>query len=149
MSKERVPAGLRRQVVERARGACEYCRSQARFATASFAAEHVIPSRRGGQTEFENLALACEGCNAHKYDKIEGRDPVTGAVVPLFNPRQQRWEDHFVWTEACTLIEGITPTGRATVQELHLNREGLVNLRQVLFALGLHPLAEPRADPNQ
>jgi len=37
------------------------------------------------------------------------------------------------------LIIGLTPTGRATVEVLKLNREGLVNLRQVLYAAGKHP----------
>jgi hypothetical protein len=34
---------------------------------------------------------------------------------------------------------GLTPTGRATVETLHLNHEGVVNLRRVLFVVGLHP----------
>ena len=39
MSETRVTAEMRRLVGERARGCCEYCRSQARFATDSFAGE--------------------------------------------------------------------------------------------------------------
>jgi hypothetical protein len=33
--------------------------------------------------------------------------------------------------------------GRATVEALRLNREGLVNLRRILYAAGEHPPAEP------
>jgi hypothetical protein len=142
MSKERVPADLRRQVGERARGCCEYCRSQAAFATESFSVEHIIPHSAGGATISENLALACQGCNGHKSDKTLGYDSVTGNSVPLFDPRRQRWADHFVWDDTFTLIEGVTPTGRATVYELHLNRPGLRNLRRALRALGEHPPAE-------
>jgi hypothetical protein len=40
------------------------------------------------------------------------------------------------------LIIGLTPTGRATIEALHLNRANVVNLRRVLYALGEHPPAE-------
>jgi hypothetical protein len=43
MSDERVTTELRQQVIDRAHGCCEYCRSQARFATQSFSVEHIIP----------------------------------------------------------------------------------------------------------
>jgi len=36
MSEKRVTAKQRRTIVERARGCCEYCLSQARFATQAF-----------------------------------------------------------------------------------------------------------------
>ncbi len=105
----------------------------------SFSVEHIVPRARGGTNTLDNLALACQGCNNHKYLKTEDRDPITGMVVPLFHPRQQRWNDHFVWSEDYTLIIGITPIGRATVEALRLNRPGLVNLRRVLYAMGEHP----------
>jgi hypothetical protein len=40
-----------------------------------------------------------------------------------------------------SIVEGITPTGRATVELLKLNRKGVVNLRKALFAYGVHPVA--------
>ena len=42
---------------------------------------------------------------------------------------------------------GLTPTGRATVETLRLNREGVVNLRRILFLVGLHP-PEETENPN-
>ena len=89
-----------------------------------------------------NLALACQGCNNHKYTKTEASDPVSGAMAPLFHPRRQRWRDHFTWDNTYTVIIGLTPTGRATVETLQLNRAGLVNLRRVLYAMGEHPPEE-------
>jgi len=139
MPEKRITAKQRRTVVERARGCCEYCRSQARFATQSFSVEHIIPRSRGGKTSLDNLALACEGCNSHKHAKVEGYDVVTGKTVPLYHPRRQRWRQHFRWNDDFTLIVGITPTGRATAETLQLNREGLVNLRRVLYTVGEHP----------
>jgi len=63
MSEGRITAQQRRAVVERARGCCEYCRSQARFAMQPFSVEHIVPRSRGGKTTLDNLALACQGCN--------------------------------------------------------------------------------------
>jgi hypothetical protein len=109
------------------------------FATQSFSVEHILPRARGGSADLENLALSCQGCNNHKFTKTEGFDPLTKQTVPLFHPRKQRWRDHFTWNEDYTLVIGLTPTGRATVNELHLNRSSLSNLRHVLFASGEHP----------
>jgi hypothetical protein len=139
MPEHRVAEQQRRAVVERAGGCCEYCQSQAKFATQPFAVEHIMPLSRGGKTVLDNLALACQGCNNHKYTKVEGIDPITGNLAPLYHPRQQKWQDHFSWSRDYTLVIGLTPTGRATVQALQLNREGLVNLRRMLYEVGEHP----------
>jgi len=107
-----------------------------------FSVEHIIPRQADGETTLDNLALACQGCNGHKYVKTHGVDPVSGELVPLFHPRHQHWRNHFAWSADFTLIIGLTPTGRATVEALQLNREGLVNLRHVLYAMGEHPPRE-------
>jgi hypothetical protein len=139
MPDRRVTAAQRRAVIRRAKGCCEYCQSQARFATQSFAAEHIIPRVAGGPTAVNNLALSCLGCNSHKHAKTHAIDPETGQEAPLFHPRRQGWTQHFRWSEDFTAIIGLTPTGRATVAALHLNRPELVNLRRVLHAVGEHP----------
>ncbi len=104
-----------------------------------FSAEHIEPRSRGGKTTLANLAWACQGCNNHKYNKSSARDPVTGELVRLFHPPQHRWAAHFAWNEDATLILGLSPSGRATVEALVLNRSGLVNLRRILFAVQEHP----------
>ena len=142
MPENRVTAQQKKTVAERARGCCEYCSSQARFAVQPFSAEHIIPKSQGGRTTLDNLALACQGCNNYKYTKTEGRDPVSGESVPLYHPRQQRWCDHFAWNDDFTLVIGLTPIGRATIEALQLNRDGVVNLRRVLCAMGEHPPAD-------
>ena len=139
MRKSRVTAKQRRLVVERAQGCCEYCLSQSRFSTQSFSVEHIIPNSKGGKTEVENLALSCQGCNNHKYTKTEGYDAVSHQYVPLYHPRQQQWVEHFAWNDDYTLVIGLTATGRATVETLHLNREGVVNLRRLLYTAKKHP----------
>jgi hypothetical protein len=142
MSEETVSAAVRREVAERAGHCCEYCRSQARFAMQAFSVEHIEPRIQGGASTVDNLALSCQGCNNHKFTRTTGTDPVTGLPTPLFHPRRHRWRDHFAWNEDCTRIIGVTPIGRATVETLQLNREGLVNLRRVLFQVGEHPPPE-------
>lgn len=139
MPRERITAQQRRSVIERAQGCCEYCWCQVDFATQSFSVEHIVAVNHGGTNTLDNLALACQGCNNHKYTKREKPDPIDGTVVPLYHPRQQKWHDHFQWSEDFALIIGITATGRATVEALKMNRPGVVNLRRVLYAQGEHP----------
>ncbi len=139
MPKQRIPARLFAAVFARAHGCCEYCRSQVRYAPQSFSVEHIVPRSKGGTTTLDNLALSCQGCNNHKYAKIEARDPVSGQTVPLYNPRTHSWEDHFTWIDDFSLIAGLTATGRATVASLQLKRPGVVNLREVLYRAGQHP----------
>jgi len=72
MSESRTTHQQKKIVVKRARGCCEYCRSQACFAIQSFSVEHIIPKSQGGKSTLDNLALACQGCNNHKYNKTAG-----------------------------------------------------------------------------
>jgi hypothetical protein len=60
-------------------------------------------------------------------------------MVLLFNPRTQIWEEHFSWTDDFTTIVGLTPTGRATVKALNMNRQESINLRKILYVFGEHP----------
>ncbi len=139
MSEERVSPELRAFVAERAHDCCEYCRSQERFAMQAFSVEHIVPRSQEEETCAENLALACQGCNNHKYTRTHALDLASEAEVPLFHPRDQSWHDHFTWSSDFTLMVGLTAIGRATVEALRLNRPGLVNLRRILRAAGEHP----------
>jgi hypothetical protein len=140
--KPRVSEQLRARVAARAGDRCEYCLSPARYATQRLSVEHASPRGKGGTNVFENLALSCQGCNYHKYNHVEAPDPVSGELVPLYNPRQHRWADHFVWSADTFLMVGISPIGRATVDALFLNRPGVVNLRRLLVAFNEHPPEE-------
>jgi hypothetical protein len=142
MPEPQVTVQQRILVAQRAAGCCEYCFSQARFSPDPFSVEHIVPRAQGGTDELENLALACQGCNNRKYIHTSARDPVTGEVVPLYHPRNHRWYEHFTWSEDYSLLLGLTPLGRATVVRLHLNREGVVNLRLVLRTVHEHPPTE-------
>ena len=125
---------------DRAQACCEYCLCQAAFSPDPFVVEHIIPISRDGKDELSNLAFSCQGCNNHKYTATLGIDPVTGVEVKLYHPREDNWDDHFIWTQNYSIIVGTTPKGRATVERLKLNRVGVVNLRIVLRQYGKHPL---------
>lgn len=142
MPERRAGLKLRRFIGERARDRCEYCLTPARVATQSFSIEHIIPWSQGGQTQPANLALACQGCNGYKLARTTAVDPRTGDGAPLFHPRKMGWGDHFAWSPDGLRVIGLTPTGRASVHLLRLNRPGLLALRQLLIAAGQHP---PRA----
>ena len=126
-------------VVARAQGRCEYCQCWAKYSTDPFHIEHVSPVSRGGADDLDNLALSCSGCNGHKYNKTDAPDPADGKIVPLFDPRRQRWADHFGWQEDYLQIIGLTPTGRATVEALQMNRPGVINLRELFILANIHP----------
>jgi len=137
---DRVPTALRKVVAQRAKNICEYCRCLEEFSPDSFTVDHIQPRQMGGETNAENLAWSCAGCNGRKHTKTRDADPDTDQEVDLFNPRQQEWADHFEWNEDFTLVGSKTSCSRATISALKLNRPGVVNLRQLLLTLGLHPL---------
>ena len=124
-------AATRSMVRQRAGNRCEYCGIlQEQMSTAAFHVDHIIPKQHGGSDDPSNLALACYHCNLRKGPNLTGIDPDTGSLVPLFHPRQERWEAHFALRE--THIVGLTPTGRTTVRVLQMNAVDRVQLRATL-----------------
>ncbi len=90
-----IPASLRRLVIQKAGDRCEYCRLSQAGQVATFHIDHIIPVVAGGATTAENLALACVSCSLRKGARQTIEDPQTGEIVPVFNPRQQVWKEHF------------------------------------------------------
>jgi len=101
--------------------------------------DHVFPRALGGSDDIENLCAACYRCNEYKGVKTHALDPLTGDLVPLFNPRTQLWREHFAWANGGTHIIGLTPTGRATVIALRLNNEYVVEARALWIPREWHP----------
>jgi hypothetical protein len=99
-----------------------------------------MPRARGGETEPDNLCLACAACNSFKLDRIEATDPESGESAGLFNPRTQNWHDHFAWSADGTRILGLTPSGRATVFAPKMNRPLAVEARFSWVDIHQHPL---------
>lgn len=139
MSRDYVPKALRERVTAQAGHRCGYCRTSSFLIGMILEMDHIIPESFGGKTEEENLWLACPTCNGHKSNRIAAADPATGEIVRLFDPRRQRWSEHFTWNALGDEILGLTPTGRATVEALHLNRPVLVYARWHWVRWGCHP----------
>lgn len=125
---------LRQTVRQRARGRCEYCHLAEDHSILPFEIEHIIAEKHGGLSVGENLALACRYCNAYKGPNIAGIDPSTDEVVPLYHPRRERWDEHFVWKGP--FLTGLTSIGRVTIAVLRMNHPEMVSLRQSLLAEG-------------
>ena len=115
----RPSTAIRRQVVERARGCCEYCLVHQDLVASTHQVDHVIAEKHGGETSLDNLALSCTLCNRRKGSDITSLDPTTEDIVSLFNPRTQQWSDHFAMDGV--RIVGTTGEGRTTVEFLRLN----------------------------
>lgn len=139
MSSSYIPKQLREQVSVDARNRCGYCLAQQEIIGVQLHIEHILPESAGGLSERGNLWLACSECNNHKGAQVEAVDPQTGAIVPLFNPRQQPWSAHFRWSEDGSEVIGVTAIGRATVITLDLNQLLMQIARRRWVMVGWHP----------
>ena len=80
-----------------------------------------------------HLVQPLQGSRTHGYDSVSGE------YVLLFNPRSQRWREHFTWHEDGTEIIGLTPCSRATVEALRLNNQEIVGARSLWVQSGWWP----------
>lgn len=113
-----IPETLRRAVIERANGCCEYC-GKPQVAFFAHEVDHVIAQKHRGKTILENLAFACFECNRYKGSDVASFDPESEQLTRLFNPRTQNWSDHFLYNNS--VIIPLTAEGRATAFLLHFN----------------------------
>jgi hypothetical protein len=130
------------EVRRRAAGLCEYCRIPEAAFRRPFHIEHVIARQHGGASDIENLALACWTCNLKKGPNLTGIDPQTGQITPLFNPRSDRWANHFAFSGGTSIargieIRGLTAVGRTTVVVLAMNAEFRKMTRYQLWREGV------------
>lgn len=75
----------------------------------------------------------------------------TQTIVSIFNPRQNKWSEHFIWSDNGQKILGITAIGRATIERLDMNDErhddgAIQRARRFWIRGGWHP---PAHDPQQ
>lgn len=132
-----VSGELRRLVAGRALHRCEYCLLHEDDAFLSHQVDHIISRKHGGLSEPGNLAYACFRCNTWKGSDIASLDPRTGRMTPLFNPRRERWSDHFELRGF--VIEPLTIRGEVTARLLKLNLDQRVSERRLLMSLGRFP----------
>lgn len=144
MAHRHIPESTQATVRSNAKSLCEYCHASEQWQYVRFTIDHVIPIDDGGSNEVNNLALACFHCNRRKWNRQFAMDSASKQSVPLFNPRRDVWIKHFIWSQDSTQIIGLTPTGRATINALALNRERVIAIRRADIQVGQHP---PSDDP--
>src|SRR5262245_37020899 len=135
MAQKYVPVPLRRLVPARAGERCEYCLIPEQFTLTSHWVDHIVAEKHGGQTQEDNLALACALCNQRKGSDLASIDPHSGQITPLFHPRRDQWPEHFRLLGA--RIEPLMPVGRVTARLLQLNHPDRLEERELLVRLGL------------
>ncbi|MBV8140009.1 MAG: HNH endonuclease [Deltaproteobacteria bacterium] len=130
----------RRKTVEsRAGRRCEYCRAPQPATGIRYHLDHVIPESRGGTDDVGNLALACPTCNFHKSDHLSGADEQGSDAAPLFNPRKDRWDDHFEFDPRILQLRGKTAKGSGTVNRLQMNHPVQIEARRHWVELKIYP----------
>lgn len=135
--REYIGAELRRLVIARADHRCEYCLIHEDDTFFGCEVDHVISVKHDGTTEAENLAYACQVCNRQKGSDLGSLARRTGELVRFYNPRADRWADHFRLDAA--IITPITDTGEVTARILGFNRKERLMEREELIAQGRYP----------
>jgi hypothetical protein len=134
-----VNRNTRQKVQRRANHYCEYCKRSEAIHGRELEIDHIKPKSQGGADEIGNLAYACHDCNQFKLARETCIDPVTKLDTALFNPRIQKWDEHFEWSTDKTVLIGLSPEGRATIFCLHLNTELLKEARKIWQLFGWPP----------
>ena len=142
MSNE-VNEALRLLVAVRAYRVCEYCLVHEDDAYHGCEVDHILSIKHGGLTVPENLAYACFHCNRHKGTDLGSVSVRTGVLVRFYNPRIDRWNEHFYWSEG--RIESLTEIGEVTGRLLALNHPERVAFRNLLANAARYPTVEALA----
>ena len=133
------PEAVRKLVQSRAFDRCEYCLLELSDAGFQHEIDHVISRKHGGTSNPENLAFACYLCNRYKGSDIASLHPTTGELMRLYDPRKDRWAEHFRISGA--VLQPLTDIGATTAQLLRLNVTDRVIERQLLQSLNRYPKA--------
>lgn len=138
-----VSAEVRRLVAARAQHLCEYCLIAEDDTFFGGEVEHVISLKHGGSSDPGNLAYACVFCNRHKGSDIGSISQQPGEFTRFYNPRADRWADHFRLD--VDLIASLTVIGAATARILQFNAAERLLERSALRVAGRFPSAAARA----
>ena len=145
---------VRLAVRMRARDACEYCLLPT---TSEFHVEAVVPpllweeyqasklavrpdGQRAGPEHIDNYVWICPFCDHARQRQVEAA--VGREAHRLFDPRRDRWAQHFLILEGTPLVCGHSAIGRATELALALNdprSTGPLGARQEMVLAGRYP----------
>lgn len=119
-----VPAATWEQVRQRAGFCCEFCGITETDAGGRLTVDHFQPRTKGGTDNLDNLIYCCFRCNQYKGDYWQS----SPQEVPLWNPRRERADQHFIEMDDGHLY-AVTTAGAFTIRRLRLNRAPLVAWR--------------------
>lgn len=128
---------LRRSVVRRAGHLCEDRLVHEEDLYHGCEVDHIISLKHRGASTIENLAYACFHCNRHKGTDIASLSLRSGVLVRLFNPRTDRWGQHFFHNSG--RIESLTEIAEVTALVLDFNHPERVAFRSLLAESGRYP----------
>lgn len=134
---------IRPKVANRAGYRCEYCLIGSEDVFLPHEIDHIISLKHGGDHHKSNFALSCFACNRSKGSDIATIVP-PDTLVRLFNPRTDRWEDHFE-LEGSEFIAR-TEIGWATISLLKLNHPDRILERRELMVLERYPAPRIQED---
>ncbi len=120
---------LRRLISTRADRLCEYCLIHEDDTFFGCEVDHIISLKHGGATQENNLAYACVFCNRHKGTDIGSILSETGEFIRFFNPRQDKWSDHFRLEGS--FLRPLTEIGTVTASILRFNAGERILEREV------------------
>ncbi|MFT6000105.1 MAG: hypothetical protein ACI81P_002565 [Neolewinella sp.] len=137
MSTTYIFQALRKAVVIRAKGICEYCLIPEVYSLSiPYHIDHIISEKHRGLRTIDNLALACPICNINKGSDVATFLHDIKVTVPLYNPRVDKWGAHFRLDQSGELIP-LSEVGQGTIFLLKLNDDETNVLRKVLVNGGI------------
>src|SRR4051794_37016300 len=119
-----VSPSLHDEVVLRARNRCEYCQLSQLGQEAAFHIDHVIPRAAAGRPwpAISPWPASHVPCGSGRIRRPRTLSP------------GRKWAEHFRWEGE--RVAPLTPTGRATVAALAMNRPMILAIRQEEAARG-------------
>ena len=131
-----ISAELRQTIADRANLLCEYCLIAEADTFYGCELDHIIRLKHGGSSEPENLAYACALCNRAKGSDV-GSISAAGEFTRFFNPRTDRWAEHFRLDQA--MIRPLTTIGEATTRIFGFNDSARLHEREEMIRFGKYP----------
>lgn len=128
---------LKQEVAFRAQFCCEYCLLRDAVSFYSFHIDHIKSVKHRGLSFIENLAYSCPDCNYFKGSDIGSFYDNDELIVRFFNPRKDKWNDHFEIIEGA--IFGKTEIGKVTERIFKFNESDRLIFRRQLITFSLYP----------
>ena len=139
MSITYITVELRRFVIARAEGLCEYCLIHEADTFIGCQIDHVLSEKHGGKTEAGNLAYSCAACNLRKGSDIGSIILGKQRLARFFNPRRDKWSKHFALRDNSAFILPLTVRGEVTARILAFNEPSRLEERKALRIEGSYP----------